>query len=385
MALEFINAGNLSQFLRGKPEPPESAAQFLKTVAETIQYAHSRGIIHRDLKPANILLHLEEGRLQKGKRPNTAVLDQLCSYTHKIGDFGLAQHVGGEEKLGLVGTPSYMAPEQTSAAGRSIGPAADIYALGAILYELLTGRPPFQGDTVSEVIRQVVHQAPTPPSKLQPKIPRDLEVICLTCLQKDPARRYESAQALADDLNRFLKNEPIAVRYSGWPERVWKWLLRNPMTLANLIVSTVLLGIVLWNWTRTTANLQRERDNAQANFRSADDSIQSGFESMDAQIRKAEAEHASDPHLEPRRRWMWRTAVGYYQGWMEKAQADPGQKANMARVQVRLGELHAKLGEHEAANSAFHLANDAYQELATRFPERAEFTEMIEYLRSRIR
>jgi eukaryotic-like serine/threonine-protein kinase len=232
--MEFIEGGSLAQKLLGAPMPSHRAASVIATLAQAMQAAHERGIIHRDLKPANVLL--------------------TADGTPKLTDFGLARRISDTAALTLtgvpVGTPSYMSPEQAQGQGSAIGPPTDIYSLGTILYELLTGRPPFRAETASETQRQVIANEPAPPSQLNAKIPRDLETICLKCLQKDPAHRYATAADLAADINRYLRGEPIQARPVGAIERAIKWTRRRPAQTisiaASLLLTVVLSATALW-------------------------------------------------------------------------------------------------------------------------------------------
>jgi len=219
VALELLDGGGLDDRLGGNPQPGRQAAELLITLARAVHVAHQSGIIHRDLKPTNVL-YTSDG-------------------VPKITDFGLAKRIdsdGGQTQSGqIMGSPSYMAPEQARGHSRNVGPAADVYALGAILYEMLTGRAPFKGETPIETIRQVIDDDPVTPSRLVPRVPRDLETICLKCLHKDPARRYESAAALADDLARYLRGEPIRGRRVPPWERGAKWAYRRPVAAMLLL------------------------------------------------------------------------------------------------------------------------------------------------------
>jgi WD40 repeat protein/predicted Ser/Thr protein kinase len=226
-AMEFVHGGSLEGRTAGRPQPPRQAAALVETLSRAMDAVHRAGIVHRDLKPANVLL-TEDG-------------------TPKITDFGLAKRLDVERGPTItgdvVGTPCYMAPEQAAGKTRQIGPATDVYALGAILYELLTGRPPFECASAWETIQRVLSHDPVPPRLLQFGVPRDLETICLKCLQKEPHKRYASAEALADDLRRFLAGEPIRARPAGRWERLVKWARRRPAAAALLAV--IGLAVVL--------------------------------------------------------------------------------------------------------------------------------------------
>jgi WD40 repeat protein/tRNA A-37 threonylcarbamoyl transferase component Bud32 len=226
LALEFCAGGSLAQKLNGTPLPPREAAALVETLARAMQAAHDKGVIHRDLKPANVLL-AEDG-------------------TPKVTDFGLAKRLdeAGQTQSGAVlGTPSYMAPEQAGGKSTGVGPSADVYAMGAILYECLTGRPPFKAATALDTMMQVVSDEPVPPTQLQSQTPRDLETICLKCLAKEPGKRYGSAKELADDVRRFLAGKPIVARPVGRLERGVKWVKRQP-ALASMIAATVLITAI---------------------------------------------------------------------------------------------------------------------------------------------
>jgi serine/threonine protein kinase len=229
--LEFIPGGTLAGRLRSAAMSPQEVARVVEKLARGMHYAHQRGIVHRDLKPANVLMG-----------PDGAP---------KITDFGLVKRTEVGDGLtatgAVMGTPSYMAPEQAGGRGKEVGPAADIYALGAILYECLTGRPPFRAATKLDTLMQVLSDEPVPPRQRHPRVPRDLDTICLKCLEKDPRRRYPSAEALADDLRRYLSHEPIVARRTGIWEQTVKFARRQPLiaTLLTCASLGVLIGLFI--------------------------------------------------------------------------------------------------------------------------------------------
>jgi WD40 repeat protein/tRNA A-37 threonylcarbamoyl transferase component Bud32 len=244
--MEYIEGGSLARRLDGTPWASGPAARMVAVLARAIGDVHRLGIVHRDLKPANVLLTDDE--------------------TPKIVDFGLAKTLEADTNLTqsgvFVGTPSYAAPEQVEGLTKTVGPAADIYALGAIFYHLLTGRPPFQAATVLQTLEQVKSADPVPPSRLQPGLPRDVETIVLKCLEKDPWRRYASADALADDLRRWLDGEPIAARPVGVATRGWMWARRN-LIVTGLLAALVLLALgTTWQWWRAESLLLQARRDA---------------------------------------------------------------------------------------------------------------------------
>jgi WD40 repeat protein len=250
LTLEYVEGGSLARKLAGTPLPARQAAALVETLARAVYYAHEHGVIHRDLAPGNVLLSADG--------------------SPKVTDFGLARLLaGGASRTAtgeVLGTPSYMAPEQAAGKVREAGPPADTYSLGAILYECLTGRPPFKAETPLDTLVQVVDDEPVPPSRLQPRVPRDLETVCLKCLRKEAPRRYASALELADDLRRFQVSEPIRARpVSSW-ERAGKWVKRRPAlaTLAGVsalatVGLLVLLG-ALWRGAEARARVAQQLD-----------------------------------------------------------------------------------------------------------------------------
>jgi tetratricopeptide (TPR) repeat protein len=273
LVLEYVPGGSLAGLLRGSPQPPQEAARLIETLADAIHYAHQQGVVHRDLKPANVLLQgaeaQGEGQAEGARGPRRLSAD-LCA---KVTDFGLAKLLAGSDLTHsghVLGTPSYMAPEQAAGKSGPVTAAVDGYGLGAILYEVLTGRPPFAAATADATLIQVRQDEPVPPRRLQPTVPRDLETICLKCLRKEPGRRYATAQDLADDLRRFRAGEPIRARPVGAGERVVVWCRRKP-GVAGLLAALVLVFLaggagVLWQWQRAAASAA-EADRQAAAFK----------------------------------------------------------------------------------------------------------------------
>jgi eukaryotic-like serine/threonine-protein kinase len=272
--LEFVPGGSLAQYLQGTPQPVRFAAQLVETLARAVHVAHVNGVIHRDLKPANILLEeTEPGGSASGKsfpKREDGLTLTPSSLTPKITDFGVAKCAvdddEGLESRGLtvtgelLGTPNYIAPEQAAGARAPVGPTADVYSLGAILYELLTGRPPFLGETPLDTVVQVLHNEPVSVTSLQPNVPRDLETICHKCLRKAPTKRYGSALELAEDLQRFLRDEPIRARPVSLVERLWRWSRRRPVPaglmaagLLGPVVATIALSMLSARLVRSSA------------------------------------------------------------------------------------------------------------------------------------
>jgi serine/threonine-protein kinase len=349
-SLEFCAGGSLEKQLDGTPWEPGRAAALVEVLAGAMQAAHQVGIIHRDLKPGNVLL--------------------TGDGTPKVTDFGLVKRLdvpGHTQSNAVVGTPPYMPPEQAGAWGGQVGPTADVYSLGAILYELLTGRPPFKAANALETVLQVVSDEPVPVRRLQPKVPKDLETICLKCLEKDPRKRYASSAALAADLRRFLNGEPVQARPVGALVRLWKWARRRPALAALVLAALAGVGAVLFVQYR--ANVQLAAKNAELARQQAE--VEDRFELAQKAIATfhtgvSEEALLAHPEFTELRSRLLKEAAYFYRD-LEKllvGKTDPKSRQLLARGYYQLAELTKKIGDRKAALAVHQKALAVRRELA---------------------
>ncbi|HJT33747.1 MAG TPA: protein kinase [Pirellulales bacterium] len=387
-SMGFVDGQSLAAVLSGGPLPPRHASELVAQVAEAVDYAHQRGVIHRDLKPGNILLD-REGH-------------------PRVTDFGLAKRVAGDSGLTrtgqALGTPSYMPPEQASGKLEAIGRAADVYALGAVLYAALTGRPPFQAATPLDTILQVLEQEPVAPRQLNAGVPRDLETVTLKCLEKEPHKRYATARDLADELGRFSRGEPIHARPVGRSERAWRWCCRKPVMAA--LIAAVCITLVAGTATSTyfaieanrragdaetsalvAQNAQRAEAEQLARARSAL-AAETRAKEAESQARAAqttaknearaainryvdtvfESQLLKDDRFQPLRKKLLSDALGYYKTFIESHEHDTTERRELAEVLRRVGSISRDTGSLSDAVAAYSRAAELYQQISAEEP-----------------
>jgi tetratricopeptide (TPR) repeat protein len=364
-SMDYVAGPTLAQLVREHPLPAERATGYVETVARAVQHAHENGVLHRDLKPANVLLDADD-------RP-------------RVTDFGLARRVEGDRGLTgtgqVLGTPAYMPPEQASGRNREVTRLADVYSLGAILYELLTARPPFRGETPLDTLRLVLDSDPVAPRLLNPRVPPDLETVCLKCLHKEPARRYTSAAALADDLGRFRRKEPVQARPVGRVERLGRWCRRNPRVagLAAALVAVFVVGLaaVLWQWRRAereAAAARHDRDVARVQEQRADANARRAHDAVGTMLtRVGETRLSGVPHLEGLRRELLEDALRFNLEFLRDNKGDPAVRRENAMAYGQVGAIREALGDARAGEDAFRQAVRLLDQLAAEFPDRAEY------------
>jgi serine/threonine-protein kinase len=385
-SMKLLEGGSLADHIERFGKRQREAARLMATVAEAVHFAHQRGFLHRDLKPANILLDREG-------QPH-------------VTDFGLAKRMidpdagteaGITQTGAILGTPSYMAPEQASGVRGGVTLAADVYGLGAIIYELLTGRPPFRGETPLATLQQAQEQEPERPSSIARRVDRDLETICLKCLEKDPRRRYASAQDLADDLRRYVEGRPIVARPVGTMAAFWRWCQRKPLVASLSAALTMCFftgfALVTVQWQRAEANARAARDNAKQaedNLRIAEQNADAADENarkeaaarVRAEKAREKAQRAVDrfytvfserdllniPGMQAIRKDLLDEALAFYQDFARESVGDPKLDRDLADAKVRVAKIRDAIGSREEALAAYVEARATYQKLVDAKP-----------------
>ena len=356
LVLEYAAGGGLDRRLAGTLQDPVESARLIELLARAIHYAHLRGIVHRDLKPANVLL-TEEG-------------------VPKITDFGLAKLLEREDALTrageILGTPSYMAPEQVRGLTDQITPATDVYSLGAILYEMVTGRPPFKGTTPLSTLEQVSSHEPLSPGKLQRSLPRDLVTICLKCLQKDPHRRYPTALALGEDLHRFLQGQPILARPISILERTWKWARRRPGIATAIAALLVLLLVLLGGGVYYNSQLREKmleareaEQRAATNARAAFEQRNLALQALNQLVYDVQEKLAQTPATRSLRQEVLKTAIRGLEDLGRNTAGAPPDLSQAVAYQ-KLGDIFRIIGRSVTARQHYNQSQRLAEERSQR-------------------
>ena len=349
-SMDYIEGKSLADLLKDNALPPRQAAELMRTIATAMHFAHTEGIVHRDLKPSNILLDAAGSPL--------------------ITDFGLAKQVqggSGQSQMTIagtvVGTPSYMPPEQAAGRIELINVRSDVYSLGAILYEMLSGRPPFRGTGVVETLRQVQEVEPVALRVLNKNIPRDLETICHKCLQKEPSKRYATAGELADELGRYLRGEPILAQPIGPVARGWRWCKRNPVvattSAAALLGLVSALGATTVGYVKTSAALAESEES----HRQAMEAVNDLFTQV------SENTLLNKPGLQPLRKELLGRALIYYQRFLKQRAGDPSVQDELASAHFRIGLITEAIESTDKALPLYETARSMQERLVKQTPQ----------------